>query len=71
MRCRLIQIFVALCLVEVISADVIYEELELNVSHGEFPWMVALVNTKNNENNFFCAGTLVSSRHVVTGNKKL
>lgn len=71
MRRRLIQIFVALCLVEVISADVIYEELELNVSHGEFPWMVALMNTKNNENNFFCAGTLVSSRHVVTGNKKL
>ena len=36
---------------------------------GDFPWMVAL--TKNHRSQapvFFGAGTLVSSRHVITGN---
>ena len=36
---------------------------------GEFPWMVALTkNVTNQAPAFFGAGTLVSPRHVITGN---
>ena len=36
---------------------------------GEFPWMVALTrNVTNQAPDFFGAGTLVSFRHVITGN---
>ena len=35
---------------------------------GDFPWMVALTRNSNNKDpDFFCAGTLVSNRHVITG----
>ena len=36
---------------------------------GDFPWMVALTrNVTNQAPDFFGAGTLVSSRHVIMGN---
>lgn len=38
-----------------------------NFTRGDYPWIVALMYTKNGEKGFFCSGTLVSSRHVVTG----
>lgn len=31
----------------------------------EFPWMVALVDRKLNK--FFCGGTLISAKHVLSG----
>lgn len=34
---------------------------------GAFPWVVALNYTKNKQTHFFCSGTLISSRHVITG----
>ena len=34
---------------------------------GEFPWMVAMLNKLENPAQFFCAGTLISTRHVITG----
>ena len=35
---------------------------------GDFPWMVALTkNVRHQVPGFFGAGTLVSSRHVITG----
>ena len=38
---------------------------------GDFPWMVALIKKVTKKAPiFFCAGTLVSSRHVVTGNER-
>ena len=39
-------------------------------SRGEFPWMVALLDKITNPPAFFCAGTLISWRHVVTGKNK-
>lgn len=39
-------------------------------SRGNFPWIVALINTKDRANKFFCAGTLVSNRHVITGENR-
>ena len=34
---------------------------------GEFPWTVALLNKGKNPAEFFGAGTLISTRHVITG----
>lgn len=39
-------------------------------SRGEFPWMVALMFARVNPPTFIGGGTLVSSRHVITGMKK-
>lgn len=36
---------------------------------GTFPWMVALLTNKKDPLAFFCGGTLVSLKHVVTGEK--
>ena len=35
---------------------------------AEFPWIVALVlnNNDDNDNKFFCAGTLITRYHVMT-----
>lgn len=41
-----------------------------NFSRGDFSWIVALMNTKDGKNDFFCSGTLISSRHVVTGKNR-
>ena len=38
---------------------------------GEFPWMVALLHKQKNPARFFGAGTLISMRHVITGNLNL
>ena len=38
---------------------------------GEFPWMVAMLNKLKNPAEFFCAGTLISTRHVITGKKQM
>ena len=50
-------------------------DLQSRISRGDdfersdLPWMVALSrNYRNQAPVFFCAGTLVSSRHVITGN---
>lgn len=40
-------------------------------SRGEFPWMVALMLAKFDPPMFIGGGTLVSSRHVITGWKKI
>lgn len=37
------------------------------VSRGKWPWIVALFKTTANESKFFCGGTLISNKHVVTG----
>ena len=38
---------------------------------GDFPWMVALTRkVRSKVPVFTCAGTLVSSRHVITGNNQ-
>ena len=36
-------------------------------NRGAFPWMVALLNKQKNAVEFFGAGTLISTRHVITG----
>ena len=38
---------------------------------GEFPWMVALLNKRKNPAQFFGAGTLISTRHVITGKNQM
>ena len=38
---------------------------------GEFPWMVAMLNDQKSPVEFFCAGTLVSARHVITGKTQM
>lgn len=35
---------------------------------GEWPFIAALLEAKRNE--FFCGGTLISTKHVMTGTKK-
>ena len=35
------------------------------VTQGEWPWVVSLVEKKNNQ--FFCGGNLISHQHVLTG----
>lgn len=39
-----------------------------SLSRGDLPWKVALMYIENKE--FFCAGTLVSKRHVITGKNR-
>lgn len=34
---------------------------------GDFPWIVALLYTGFSPPSYFCGGSLISSRHVVTG----
>lgn len=34
---------------------------------GEWPWLVAIYKKKEDTVGFVCAGTLVSDRHVITG----
>lgn len=34
---------------------------------GAWPWMVALLNRKSTPPKFFCAGTLITNKKVVTG----
>lgn len=36
-------------------------------TRGEFPWLVALMFAKESPPLFLCGGTLISDRHVVTG----
>ena len=38
---------------------------------GEFPWMVALLNEQKSPAEFFGAGTLISTRHVITGKNQM
>lgn len=38
----------------------------IEVMHGQFPWIVALNQTKIGLS-YFCGGTLVSLKHVITG----
>ena len=38
---------------------------------GDFPWMVAMFNKLKIPAEFFCAGTLISTRHVVTGKNQM
>jgi Trypsin len=35
------------------------------VRSNEWPWLVALVNWP--KNSFFCGGSLISSKHVISG----
>jgi secreted trypsin-like serine protease len=35
------------------------------VTDGDWPWLVAFVH--RSENNFFCAGSLISQAHVLSG----
>ena len=41
------------------------------LKRGEFPWMVALLNKSKIPAEFFCAGTLISTRHVITGKNQM
>lgn len=36
-------------------------------SRGDFPWIVALLHTRDGPPSFFCGGTLISSTFVVSG----
>jgi hypothetical protein len=38
------------------------------VKRGDWPWLVAFVHTQ--ENLFFCGGSLISDRHVLSGERK-
>lgn len=38
-------------------------------SRGEYPWIVALIQTKFMPASFFCGGNLISSTFVITGKK--
>ena len=42
-----------------------------NIKRGEFPWMVALLNKQKTPAEFFGSGTLISTRHVITGKKEV
>jgi secreted trypsin-like serine protease len=46
---------------ESVGKTLIGQELASN----SWPWVVALINRQNLQ--FFCGGTLISSRHVLTG----
>lgn len=35
------------------------------ITRGQWPYLVALVNVA--ENSFFCGGSLISAKHVLTG----
>lgn len=37
------------------------------VLHGDFPWIVALMNSAASQPKFLCGGTLISSTYVLTG----
>ena len=39
--------------------------------YDESPWMVALLNKLKIPAEFFCSGTLISTRHVITGKKQM
>lgn len=36
-------------------------------ARGDWPWLVAIYKRKDGSLSFACSGTLVSDRHVVTG----
>lgn len=36
---------------------------------GDYPWIVALLYTGFSPPSYFCGGTLISTKHVVTGRK--
>lgn len=38
------------------------------ITRGQWPYLVALVNVA--ENSFFCGGSLISAKHVLTGEKE-
>jgi secreted trypsin-like serine protease len=42
-----------------------------SVERGEYPWMVALFekNPKSGKEFYFCGGTLISNKKVLTGKK--
>lgn len=42
-----------------------------NYNRGEWPWLVAIYKRKDGSLHFICSGTLVSARHVVTGENTL
>ena len=43
-----------------------------NFQRGDFPWIVALyTNFQNQDPEFFCTGTLISARHVITGKNQM
>lgn len=37
------------------------------LNRGRFPWLVALMYVKSQPPIFFCGGSLISDKHVVTG----
>lgn len=41
-----------------------------NVEEGQFPWMAAIMYLQNFNYEYGCTGTLVTNRHVITGNTK-
>ena len=40
---------------------------EEHFKQGDLPFMVALLDNRNESKPFFCAGTLITARHVLTG----
>ena len=40
-------------------------------NRGEFPWMVALLIKLKTPAEYFCAATLISTRHVITGKNQM
>jgi secreted trypsin-like serine protease len=68
-------IFVAICCIFVAGEESKYCGRKFSASglifggnktqSNEWPWLVALVNWPKNE--FFCGGSLISSKHVVSG----
>ena len=45
----------------------ISEMPEKDFKRGDLPFMVALLDNRNESKPFFCAGTLITTRHVLTG----
>lgn len=54
-----------------VQSEIVKEECEMRISGGvkikqvEFPWLVAFVSAE--EKNFFCAGSLISAKHCLSG----
>ena len=46
------------------------ETKEVHLKREGFPWMVALTKkSEDGADSYFCSGTLISSKHVITGSK--
>lgn len=82
MKLAIVNIFILICVsaIECANTSSVPGEFEQNtasssgfssrgqdITIGEFPWIVALMQTKVQPASYFCGGTLVSTTFVLSG----